>query len=292
MVLTGPTGGVGKRVLAAVVEHDEPVRVVVRDPDKLPADLRERVDVVEGSHHDPEVVDRALDGARALFWLVVSDSAAANPFETYVGATVPAAAAVVRHGVSRVVTVSALGQGGPRYSGIVSASRAMDDLLRSTGAHLRALTAPTLMDNLLRGVTALRDEGVVRDTAPADLRAPMVARRDIGAVAARLMVDDTWTGQDDLPVLGPEDVSYEDVARTLTEVLGRPVRYERDDLEATEQALLAFGFTPGMAQAMTAMSRAKHEGLDDADSPTRATDTPTTLRRFAEEELTPAVEAA
>ncbi len=35
------------------------------------------------------------------------------------------------------------------YAGHVSASLAIDDLLRSTGVHLRALTMPSFMDNML-----------------------------------------------------------------------------------------------------------------------------------------------
>lgn len=290
ITVTGPTGGIGRHVLPALLEHDEPVRVVARSPDKLPAQVRERVEVIEGSHADPDIVDRALDGARALFWLVAGDLSAPSPYDCYVGFSIPAAAAIVRHDVAHVVTVSALGRGMQRYTGYVSASLAMDDLLRSTGAHLRALAAPSLMDNFLREAASLR-QGVVRGAAPADLSAPMVARCDIAAVAARLLLDQTWTGQNDLPVLGPEDLSYDDVTRILTEVLDRPVRYERTGLEQGEQVMISYA-SPGMARAITAMARAKMEGLDDVDAPDRATLTPTTLRQWSQEELKPAVDAA
>jgi len=290
ITVTGPTGGIGSHVVSALLEHDEPVCVVARNPDNLPAQVRKRVEVVEGSHADPAVIDRALDGARALFWLVAGDLGAPSPYDCYVGFSVPAAAAIVRHDVAHVVTVSALGRGTQRYTGYVSASLAMDDLLRSTGAHLRALAAPSLMDNFLRDVASL-SQGVVRGVGPADLSAPMVARRDIAAVAARLLLDQTWTGQDDLPVLGPENVSYDDVTRILSEVLGRPVRYERTGFEETEQAMVGYGMSPGMARAVVEMARAKMEGLDDVDTPDGATVTPTTLRQWSLDELKPAVDA-
>jgi len=291
ITVTGPTGGIGRHVLPALLEHDEPVRVVARNPDNLPSEVRGRVEVVEGSHADPAVIDRALDGARALFWLVAGDLSAPSPYDCYVGFSIPAAAAIVRHDVAHVVTVSALGRGTQRYTGYVSASLAMDDLLRSTGAHLRALAAPSLMDNFLRDVTSLR-EGVVRGGAPADLSAPMVARRDIAAVAARLLLDQTWTGQDDLPVLGPQDLSPDNVTRILTEVLDRPVHYERTSFEASEQAMIGYGASRGMAHAITAMAQAKAGGLDNVDAPDRATLTPTTLRQWSQEELKPVVAAS
>ena len=60
-------------MLPALLESDEPVRVVARSPDRLPAQVRRQVEVIEGSHADPDVVDRALKGARALFgWCPVT----------------------------------------------------------------------------------------------------------------------------------------------------------------------------------------------------------------------------
>ena len=73
ITVTGPTGGVGRRVLDALLEHDEPVRVVTRNPQNLPIAVRALVEVVQGSHADPAVIDRAFDGAAAQFWLVNGD---------------------------------------------------------------------------------------------------------------------------------------------------------------------------------------------------------------------------
>ena len=291
ITVTGPTGGIGRHVLRTLLGRGETVRIVSRHPDSVPADIRRQVEVVQGSHGDPAVIDRALQGTRALFWLVNGDPRAANPYEAYVSFSVPAAAAVARHDVSHVVSVSATGRGVQRYTGYVSASLAMDDLLRSTGVHFRALAAPSLMDNLLRDVDSLR-RGVLNGVGPAEFRAAIVARRDIAAVAAELLADPTWSGQQEIPVLGPEDLSYADISQTLSEVLDRPVRYARRSVEDTERSMLAFGVSPGMAAAVTAMTVAKLDGLDTRQvSEDRATLTPTTLRRWSEEELKPAVNA-
>jgi uncharacterized protein YbjT (DUF2867 family) len=69
IVITTPTGLIGRQVLDNVLEGgDEPVRAIVRDPTKLPSHVRERVEVVEGSHGDRDVVDRAFGGADSVFW--------------------------------------------------------------------------------------------------------------------------------------------------------------------------------------------------------------------------------
>jgi uncharacterized protein YbjT (DUF2867 family) len=291
IVLTAPTGHIGSQLLANLITRDEAVRVVVRDPEKLPAQARDRVEVVVGSHKDRDVADRAFDGADSVFWLMPADPAAPSPYDSYVGSSLPAADAVVRHGVERVVTISALGREVQRYAGLVSASLAMDDLFRSTGAHVRALTMPSFMDNMLWQADSIKKDGVISGTVPGDMKAPAAATRDIAAVATRLLLDRTWTGQDSLGVLGPEDLSPDDMAAILTDVLGTPVRYERGSHEEDKQTFLKYGYSEGMAQGMIDMDIAKEHGLDNALQRTPENTTPTSFRQWAAEVLKPALDA-
>ena len=73
IIITAPTGAIGHQVLENVLDGPEPIRVIARDPSRLPPDVRERVDVVQGSHGDPAIVDRAFADADAVFWLVPPD---------------------------------------------------------------------------------------------------------------------------------------------------------------------------------------------------------------------------
>ena len=296
IVITAPTGNIGHQVLDGVLAGNQPVRVIVRDPAKLPADVRGRVEVVQGSHGDPQVIARAFDGAQALFWLLPTDRQAASPDEAYSGFTRPAAEAIRSHGVNRVVDVSALGRGTPYagQAGLVTASLAMDDLIASTGVAFRALTMPSFMDNLLRQVRAIKEQGMFSDTVSPGRKQPTVATRDIAAVAARLLLDDTWTGQAEVPLLGPEDLSGDDMAAIISEVLGTPVRYQQTPAQALKDRLTSFGASSAMAQGMLDMMIAKDNGLDNgvARTPQNAIDTPTTFRQWCEETLEPAVKAA
>src|SRR4051812_35236943 len=187
IVITAPTGQIGSKLVDTLLRRGEPVRLVVRDPGKLPPEVRERAEIVIGSHRDPGVMDRGLEGADALFWLMPAAATASSPYEAYVTASIPGADAVVRHAVPRVVIVSALGRGSQIYAGHVSASHAMEDLFRSTGAHVRALALPTFMDNILRQVATIRT-GVVSGTLPDGFTMPWIATKDIAALAAGYLV--------------------------------------------------------------------------------------------------------
>ncbi|MFG3160757.1 NAD(P)H-binding protein [Streptomyces sp. NPDC048232] len=294
IVITAPTGNIGRHLVPLLLEsapaRGEELRVIVRDPARLPEAVRERVEVVTGSHGDPAVVDRAFAGADAVFWLVPPD-ASRTPEDAYRGFTRPAANALAVHGVGHVVGVSALGRGTPvaGRAGLVTASLAMDDLIAGTGVAYRALASPSFFENVLEEADSIREKGVFSDLVDADRRAPMVAVADIAAAAAGLLLDRSWTGTGSVPVLGPRDLSPNDLARIMTERLGLPVRYERQSPDDVRTTLVGYGLDPAFVEGIVDMKRAKDDGLDAGVARTPDTASPTTFEQWCAQTLEPAV---
>ncbi|MBO4159273.1 MULTISPECIES: NAD(P)H-binding protein [Micromonospora] len=294
IVITGSTGNIGRHLLSLLIEAApagrEELRVVVRDPTRLPEGVRERVEVVVGSHGDAATVERAFAGADAVFWLVPPD-ASVTPDDAYSGFTRPAARAFAANGVGHVVGVSALGRGTPQaaQAGLVTASLAMDDLIAGSGVAYRALACTSFFENLLEDVDAIRDDGVFTDTAAADRPAPMVAVADIAAAAAALLLDRSWTGVGTVPVLGPQDLSPDDLARIMTEELGRPVRYQRQSLDELRSTMLGYGLNEAFVEAMVDMKRAKDEGLDSGVDRSPQAGSATAFAQWCAQTLRPAV---
>jgi uncharacterized protein YbjT (DUF2867 family) len=291
IVITTPTGLIGHQVLDRVLESDEPVRVIVRDRSRLSAQALEHVEVIEGSHGDASVVDRAFAGADSVFWLAPPNRAAPTLDAVYAGFARPAGEAIVRHGVQRVVDVSALRRGVSDRAGLVSASLAMDDLFASTGAGFRALLMPSFIDNLLRQAEAIKRQGMFFSTVSPDRRLPTCATRDIAAVAAGLLLDHSWGDQDTVAVLGPEDLSHNEMAEIMSDVLGTPVSYQQVPIDAFSQQLADLGMSDAMMDGMVEMMVAKDQGLDNAEPRTPAPTTPTSFRQWCQEVLRPAVTA-
>ncbi|MEU6289624.1 NAD(P)H-binding protein [Streptomyces sp. NPDC046988] len=294
IVITAPTGNIGRHLVSRLLDsapaRGEELRVIVRDPARLPEAVRERVEVVTGSHGDPAVVDRAFAGADAVFWLVPPD-ASRTPEDAYRGFTRPAANALAAHGVGHVVGVSALGRGTPvaGRAGLVTASLAMDDLIAGTGVAYRALANPSFFENVLEEAGSIREKGVFSDLVDADRKAPMVAVADIAAVAAGLLLDRSWTGTGSVPVLGPRDLSPNDLARIMTERLGLPVRYERQAPDEVRTTLVGHGLDPAFVEGIVDMKRAKDDGLDAGVARTPDTASPTTFEQWCAQTLEPAV---
>jgi uncharacterized protein YbjT (DUF2867 family) len=291
ILVTAPTSTIGRRLVTDLLDHDVALRVVARDPRRLDPDVSDRVEVVTGSHGDPDAIDRAADGVAAAFWLTPNIPSAPTLEASFADFARPAAAAFARHELGRVVGVSALGRGTPlaAHAGAVTASLAMDDVLAASGVPYRAVVCPSFMHNLLNHVGAMRDQGAFFMTIDPELSAPTVAARDIAATAVGLLLDDTWTGAGEVACLGPEDLTPVQMARIISDVTGHEIRYVQIPGAAFKERMLGLGMSEAMADGLLDMFDAKNRGLDRAVARTAASTTPTTLRQWCAEVLRPAL---
>jgi uncharacterized protein YbjT (DUF2867 family) len=290
IVVTAPTSQIGSKVVNDLLDAGAPLRLIVRNAAKLPDAVRDRVEIVEGSHGDASVVGRAFEGADAVFWLVPPGPAKTLE-EAFIEFTRPAAEAIRRQGVSRVVAITALGRGTPWQdrAGPVTASIRTDDMLMASGAAFRGLAMPSFMENTVRQAGTIWKEGLFFGPIGPERKLPFTATRDMAAVAARLLGDASWSGQEELPVLGPEDLSFDDQAAIISDLIGREVRYRRISFDRFEQQFLDRGASGSFAQGYVDMYRAKDEGMDNAVPRTGKNTAPTSFRMFCEQVLKPAV---
>jgi len=287
IVVTAPTSNIGRRVVQSLLQFGAPIRVIARDPSRLTEEVRAGAEIIKGSHSDAGVVRDAFSGADATFWLVPPDPNAASVTAAYVDFTRPAAAAIKEQGVKRVVSVTALGRGSPLAgkAGLVTASLAMDDLITDTGVAFRGLALPSFMDNIARQAMTLREQSKFFLPISGALKLPSVAVRDIAAVATRWLLSDSWDGQCEVPVLGPENISFYEMAEFISDVLKKTVIYEQISFDTYKARLIRFGMSEAMAQGMTDMAWAKDQGLDLAVPRTPESSTPTGFRQWCEDEL-------
>jgi uncharacterized protein YbjT (DUF2867 family) len=289
IVISTPTGQIGRQILESVLDGEKPIRVIARDPSRLSPRARGRVEIVQGSMDDTAVVGEALAGADCVFWLVPPNPRAESLQGHVVERVRPLCEAINSHGVKRVVGVSSLGRGVARNAGQISAIFAMDALIESTGVSYRSLCPPGFMENLLWQVEPIRSQGRFFSPVSGDRKLPTCATRDIAAVAAGLLLDDSWSGQDSVPIIGPEDLSHNEMAQIMSEVLERPVHFQRIPLDAYRANLVRGGMTAAWAQGLADMAAQVDQGIYDAQPRAPRSTTSTGFRQWCEEVLRPAV---
>jgi uncharacterized protein YbjT (DUF2867 family) len=290
IVITTPTGQIGHQILDQILDSGKPIRVIVRDPSRLDLKIRDRVEVVQGSHDNIDVVTKAFAGADCMFWVVPPNLRAEGTKGYYLDFTRPACEAIKLQGVKRVVGITSLGREVAKDVGLVAAAYAMDELIESTGVSYRALRMPAFMDDMLNfHLESIASQGMFFGSQSGDRKTPACATCDIASVASKLLLDDSWSGQGSVPVLGPEDLSFNDMAQIMSEVLERPIQYQQISGESHKAMLMQHGMGEAYAQGIVDNQAQADQGIYNADQRTPQSNTPTSFRQWCEATLKPAV---
>ena len=284
-----PTGNIGRYVVRELLNRGESIRVIVRNPDKLNADIRDHLEVFQGSIDDIALLTRALNDVEVMFWSVPHTNTQENVLDYYLHFANAAAKAIQQTRTPRIVAVSSGGKGLAKNAGPISALHAMEDVLNSTRSATKYLRCGSFMENFLWNLTAIAQQGMFFYPLPGDFAMPMVAACDIGIMAAQWLQYQDWSGHSGVAVHGPEDLSYQRASEIFSEVLGKPVRFQQISPEACRESLLQHGSSPAFAQAYQDMCAEVASGIYRAEPRTSETTTSTTLRQWAEKIMLPAL---
>lgn len=285
IAITTPTGNIGSHLVSLLLDAGAELTLLVRNPDKLDANVRNRVNVQQGSLEDRDFVLRATQGADALFWLAPLNFGAPDVQAYYQNLAETAAQVVDKNGIGKVVFISS--GGGNRNAGLVSGLYRIEDALNATGADVLHLRCGFFMENFLSFLPTLREQGAYYSLNRPDLPLPMVATHDIAAVAAEKLLDTSWTGKNVLAVHGAADITPDQAAQILTEATGKPIRYVQIPAEQMKQGLLTQGASPSVADNYVQMQLAFDKGIYADEPRTPETTTPTTFQQWANETLRP-----
>jgi uncharacterized protein YbjT (DUF2867 family) len=197
-----------------------------------------------------------------------------------------ALAAALAAKVRRIVYVSSTDVGWEIE--LSAAHRVIERRLAESGVGHTVLRPEYLLNNLLGEVEDLARGRLVAPSG--DGRCPFVDARDVGAVAASvLLAADPPPGP--LEVTGPESLSFTQLATRLQAALGRPV--EHIDPEPAEWAreVVSAGMAPWLAQALAEYFEALPERpLEASDDTRRVTGRrPRSVEDFAADVLAPAM---
>ena len=141
ILVTGATGYVGGRLVAALERQDLPVRCLARRPEHLRARVAPATEVVRGDVLDRASLDAALAGVDVAYYLVHS-MGSVDAFEANdrVGAENFGAAARAA-GVRRIVYLGGLGEDRPDLSSHLRSRHEVGDVLRASGVSVVELRA-------------------------------------------------------------------------------------------------------------------------------------------------------
>ena len=286
VAVMGATGNVGGAVSRLLLDRGVGVRALGRSAERLEPLERLGAQVRTGDARDAAFLAAAFRGADAVLALMPYDPQDPDyrGSQAHLGASV--AEAIEAAGVRRVVFVSSVGADLPAGTGPVVSLHAQEGRLRAlAGTDVLILRPGSYFENFGHALEAIEHMGVNGDTVAPDVPVPMIATRDIAAVAADALATGGWSGVEVRELLGERDLSYAEATAILGEALGRPgLEYVQLPEPDMAEILIGAGFSPGMARLQLELNRALSDGTVAAREPRSARNTtPTSFEAFAAE---------
>ncbi len=188
-VVTGATGNTGrivaKKLLARSLDNGQKVRAIGRSADRLQSLAAEGAEPFVADLADKQALTKAFTGARAVY-AIIPPNLTTQDYRAYQDRITDAiAAALAAAKVPYAVTLSSFGADKPDKTGpVVGLHHLEQQLNQIAGLNVLHLRAGYFMENTLAQAGIIQAMGVTAGPLRPDLKLPMIATRDVGAVAA------------------------------------------------------------------------------------------------------------
>jgi uncharacterized protein YbjT (DUF2867 family) len=246
ILVTGATGNVSSKVVRDLCERGLPVRAFVRDRRRGRSVLGDDVELAVGDLSARETIDAAMEGVAQVFLCTPNHPEQLERER----AVIDAAAAA---GVRRIVKLSSVGTAIGSPSKLWDCHARIERHLLGSGVPASILRSSFFMSNVDASAPTL--------FAPAaGARIAMVDTADVAAAAAAILADGGRETGIRL-LTGPEALTFDDVARTLSAVTGSAVEFVAVPDDAAVRAMIAQGVPAWLAEGIAANFALLREGI-------------------------------
>lgn len=255
IAVTGATGYVGSRVARLLGDAGVPLRLLVRDAARAPQVAGAQVATIPGYAAEDEMRS-ALQGAGTLFLVPAHEA------PDRVAGHAAAIRAAVAAGVGRIVYLSFVGAREDATFTLVRDHWATEELVRRAGLAWTFVRMNLYADFL---PMMAGEDGVLRGPAGRGRFTP-VTRDDVAAACAAVLTGGGHDGRV-VDVVGPERLTMDDVAATITRVGGRAVVFEDETEDEARASRASYGAPEWELRAWISTYLAIRDGSLDLVSP-------------------------
>jgi uncharacterized protein YbjT (DUF2867 family) len=290
-VVIGATGNTGSVVAEKLLAKGERVRVVGRDVKRLERFTQKGAKAFVVDVTDAGALTKAFSSANAVYVMVPPNvsSPDVRAYQERVNDAV--VAALEESGIKHAVVLSSVGADKPTKTGPVVGLHNLEKKLNGiAGLNALYLRAGYFMENILPQVGVIQSFGNLAGPVRPDLPLPMIATRDIGAVAAEALLKLDFEGKRPLELQGARDMTYVEVAKIVGAAIGKPdLAYKQLPAAQLKPALGQMGMSSNMADLSLEMADALNSGyMTPLEPRSQKNTTPTTLETFVAEVFVPA----
>jgi uncharacterized protein YbjT (DUF2867 family) len=258
-LVTGITGRVGGATAENLLAGGHKVRALVRNRNKAAAWEARGVELIEGDVTDAASLAGALRGVEAAFLMMPPNFAPQRGFPEAKAVVASYIQAMRQAPPPRLAVLSSIGSEKTERLGLITATHLLEEGLGQFSFPIVFIRAGSFVENAVPQLGAAAQTGVLYSFyQPMDRPVPTIATRDIGALAAELMADSSWSGRRIVELGSP--CSPNEMASAMSEALGRAVAAQpipRDRWDATAES---FGIPAGSTWGYVEMVESVNSG--------------------------------
>ena len=255
IAVTTPTGHIGNKLANLLLDRHSDVTVVARHPEKV-KDLASRgAKVIRGEHSDPAVVEQAVRGADALFWLTPSEPTSLDPLGLARRMAEAGASALRKHPNLHVVQLSSAGAFLPSGTGPIVGLYETEEKFRDAGKNIVSLRPNEFMENVFFSLPTIVAQDSIYTSLPGSARAWFIATQDIAEIAAEFLLKPI-DGHHVIDLVGPQEVSLDEWARIAGQAIAKQVRVVTVPGDKLKAAMSQAGMSSEMAALLVEMEQA------------------------------------
>ena len=280
----GATGNIGRAIAEKLLAQGKKVRAIGRSAEKLQALADKGAEPVVADLLDTDTIADAFAGVKAVYAMIPPNMTVTDfrGYQNEVGESL--AHAIKKAGVKYVVNLSSVGANNPDGMGVVNGlydqEQRLNRLENTNVIHLR----PTFfMENHLWQIESIKQRGMMATPQDPDIPIAQIATSDIADYAVARMTKLDFDGKVTRDLLGPADVSLNDVATAIGQAIGKEdLKYTLISFDDTRDHMIGMGISESVADGMIELYRAASDGtLRPTETRSPENSTPTTINDFS-----------
>lgn len=249
-LITGATGNIGKELVKQLSNNGCPIRVLVRDPQKV-VHLNSNIQRIVGDLDKPDSLNSALEGVDKVFLVTFETQQDVNMIQS-----------ARQFGVKQIVKLSTMEASKPLLL-VGRWHREREQLIEDSGIDWTFLRPGMFMSNSIEWWSeTIKTQGKIYFPGGKGRVAP-VAPSDVAAVALKALTQDGHNRKI-YELTGPELLTIDDMAVVIGRLLGKTVQYVNVPLFAARLQMLLFGMDPKLVKGLMQVAAELRSGQSAA----------------------------
>ena len=251
-IITGGTGHVGSALAETLLKNGEKVTIVSRSSENAKDWIEKGAQIAVADIYDTAAIREIFKTGKSIFILNPPADPMTNMSVQERKTIASLLDALKYSGAEKVVVQSTLGAQPGENIGDLGVLYELEQGIASLSYPYSIIRPAYYMSNWAMSLPTLEENGEIMSFYPADLKMPMVAPKDMGELAARLMTEKNTPKLNSLQ--GPQLYSANDVAAAFSKTLGKNIKVKVIPKDQWKIAFKSMGFSEESAESFANMT--------------------------------------